>query len=76
MWLKMAARGFWGGTIGEPLDWYRRRSAASSTSTWSAWRNPPDWRARYPALLSGATRKSVYCLFFFIIMLLLFRLCF
>ncbi len=54
-WLKLAAAGHWGGTIHEPLGWYRRRG--SHTETWSNWDDGPNeqkfkhrLRKRYPEL--------------------------
>lgn len=37
-WLRCAEMGFWGGTIPEYLDWYRRRE--QHTHRWPAWHNP------------------------------------
>ncbi len=56
-WLKCASRGYWGHTIPEFLDWYRRRE--SHSDRWAAW--TPDGvkemrrelRRRYPELFAG-----------------------
>lgn len=34
-WLRCASRGFWGGTVPEYLDWYRRRG--SHADRWKTW---------------------------------------
>jgi glycosyltransferase involved in cell wall biosynthesis len=54
-WLRCASRGFWGGTVPEYLDWYRRR--ASHADRWKAWddgererRFRQEMRRRYPSL--------------------------
>jgi glycosyltransferase involved in cell wall biosynthesis/peptidoglycan/xylan/chitin deacetylase (PgdA/CDA1 family) len=62
-WLKCASQGFWGATIPEFLDWYRRR--ASHSDRWSNWsytsghsvfrdqlrqRYPQLWRRGFPEI--------------------------
>jgi len=53
-WLRCADKGFWGYTIPEYLDWYRRRS--SHSDRWKAWtkegirRTIKEFRRRYPRL--------------------------
>jgi glycosyltransferase involved in cell wall biosynthesis len=54
LWLRCADRGFWGATIPEYLDWFRRRDPPSS------WEDPTqmlDFRetlqSRYPGLYAG-----------------------
>lgn len=57
-WLKLAAAGYWGGTVHEPLGWYRRRG--SHTETWSNWDDGPNeqqfrdrLRHEFPELWNG-----------------------
>ncbi len=57
-WLRCASCGYWGGTIPEYLDWYRRRPAHSDR--WTNWDNAEHERAfharlrqRYPHLWNG-----------------------
>lgn len=57
-WLRCANAGFWGHTMPEPLDWYRRR--ASHSDRWKSWDNGGRQRAfgmamreRYPKLAHG-----------------------
>jgi glycosyltransferase involved in cell wall biosynthesis len=57
-WLHCADRGYWGGTVPEYLDWYRRRPR--HTDRWSNWDNGEAQRAfhaelqrRYPRLWRG-----------------------
>jgi glycosyltransferase involved in cell wall biosynthesis len=57
-WLKLAAAGYWGGTVHEPLGWYRRRG--SHTDTWSNWDGGPReqqfrdrLRGEFPELWNG-----------------------
>jgi glycosyltransferase involved in cell wall biosynthesis len=54
-WLRCASQGFWGGSVPEYLDWYRRRS--SHADRWKTWdrgererRFRDDLRRRYPGL--------------------------
>lgn len=42
-WLACAAAGHWGGTVHEPLGWYRRRG--THTETWSNWDDGPREQA-------------------------------
>jgi glycosyltransferase involved in cell wall biosynthesis len=57
-WLRCAARGFWGYSIQEFLDWYRRR--IDHSDRWSDWTGRGEremrreFRRRYPELSSGA----------------------
>lgn len=57
-WLRCAAQGYWGYSIQEVLDWYRRRTDHSER--WSAWTRRGEremrreLRRRYPELLTGA----------------------
>src|SRR5690606_2540416 len=57
-WLRCANAGFWGGTVPEYLDWYRRRS--NHSERWSDWGEGPAQaafhamlRQRYPRLWEG-----------------------
>lgn len=57
-WLRCANAGYWGGTLPEYLDWYRRRS--SHGDRWANWGNPhqleafrKSLRERYPQLWKG-----------------------
>ena len=54
-WLRCASHGYWGGTIPEYLDWYRRRE--SHTDRWPDWNTPQEIRTRlrqrYPQLWEG-----------------------
>ncbi|MCS6924965.1 MAG: glycosyltransferase [Candidatus Binatia bacterium] len=57
-WLRCAAHGFWGATLPEYLDWYRRRT--THTDRWATWDNADRQRAfharlrqRYPGLWKG-----------------------
>lgn len=57
-WLRCAAQGFWGSTIPEYLDWYRRRD--SHGADWANLNEGPRQiafhqalRQKYPALFSG-----------------------
>ena len=58
-WLRCANAGYWGGTVPEYLDWYRRRPTHSDR--WADWDNASRQqtfrarlRQRYPKLWSGA----------------------
>jgi glycosyltransferase involved in cell wall biosynthesis/GT2 family glycosyltransferase len=58
-WLRCASLGYWGGTVPEYLDWYRRRE--THTDRWSNWDNAERQRAfherlhqRYSQLWDGA----------------------
>ncbi len=54
LWLRFAAQGYWGYTIPEVLDWYRRRR--NHADRWRSWTDRGvkqvrrDLRRRYPAL--------------------------
>jgi len=55
LWLRCADRGFWGGTVPEYFDWYRRREDHSDRwSDWDAGRRKDRFRTRlreaYPKL--------------------------
>ncbi len=57
-WLRCASAGYWGGTIPEYLDWYRRRD--SHGDRWANWGTPQQietfrkkLRERYPQLWKG-----------------------
>ena len=57
-WIRCASAGFWGDTVPEYLDWYRRRP--SHADRWSNWDGGPkehrfglDLRRRFPALWRG-----------------------
>ncbi len=57
-WLRCASLGYWGGTISEYLDWYRRRPTHSDR--WGNWDDGPRQeafhaylRGRYPHLWQG-----------------------
>lgn len=57
-WLNCASHGYWGGTVHEPMSWYRRRAAhGDQWANWdggereSAFRS--DLKRRYPGLWSG-----------------------
>jgi len=56
-WLKCAAHGYWGRTIPEFLDWYRRRE--SHSDRWAAWtprglvQMRRELQRRYPELYAG-----------------------
>ena len=58
-WLNCADHGYWGGTVHEPLSWYRRRSAHGDQ--WGNWDGADregafrdKLKERYPGLWSGA----------------------
>ncbi len=57
-WLRCASQGYWGGTVPEYLDWYRRRE--SHQDRWANWDAGGHRRAfrsglrqKYPALWNG-----------------------
>ncbi len=54
-WLRCASRGYWGGTLPEYLDWYRRRE--SHQDRWAHWNKPQKVKGqlqrRYPQLWAG-----------------------
>ncbi len=57
-WLRSASKGYWGGTVPEFLDWYRRRE--SHGDRWANWDGAArqeafraELKKRYPALWSG-----------------------
>ncbi len=57
-WLRCADAGYWGGTVPEVLDWYRRR--ASHNDRWRDWDSSHrqeafsnELRRRYPRLFAG-----------------------
>jgi glycosyltransferase involved in cell wall biosynthesis len=57
-WLRCASSGYWGGTIPEYLDWYRRRQ--THNDRWTIWDNTERQRAfqarlrqKYPHLWNG-----------------------
>jgi len=56
-WLRCASQGVWGGTVREPMDWFRRRT--SHSDRWPAWtgRGEGDMRRelrrRYRALYAS-----------------------
>ena len=54
-WLKCADAGFWGGTVPEFMDWYRRRE--SHAGDWTSWQDPKlavrRFQERYPKLYGG-----------------------
>lgn len=57
-WLRCAAAGYWGDTVPEYLDWYRRR--ATHVERWPNWDEGPrqrdfrnGLRARFPRLFDG-----------------------
>ncbi len=57
-WLRCASRGYWGGTVPEYLDWYRRRP--THNDRWTNWDHGPRQRAfqmhlrqQYPHLWQG-----------------------
>ncbi|MBI4893138.1 MAG: glycosyltransferase [Acidobacteria bacterium] len=52
-WLRCASKGWWGGTVPEYLDWYRRR--ASHQDRWSDW----DDSGRQAAFLAQLREKYV-----------------
>lgn len=57
-WLRCASHGFWGGTVPEFLDWYRRRPAhADRWATWDGGERERAFREqlrqRYPQLWRG-----------------------
>ena len=60
-WLRCAAEGFWGATIPEYLDWFRRRSDHSER--WTDWtqgglqRMQDELRQRYPDLFATGLPK-------------------
>ena len=55
-WLRCASHGYWGGSIPEYLDWYRRREAHEDR--WTDWNKPHAvqrrLRKRYPQLWAEA----------------------
>ncbi len=57
-WLNCASHGYWGGTVHEPMSWYRRRSAHGDQ--WANWDGAgreaafrADLKTRYPGLWDG-----------------------
>ena len=57
-WLKCADHGYWGGTVHEPLSWYRRRAAhGDQWANWDGSEREAAYRAglmeSYPDLWSG-----------------------
>ena len=57
-WIRCASHGFWGGTVHEPLAWYRRRSAHGDRwGNWDGGVREEAFRAEmekaYPALWQG-----------------------
>jgi len=57
-WLRCANHGYWGGTVPEYLDWYRRRP--THTDRWADWDSgerqqsrQTELRRRYPSLWDG-----------------------
>jgi glycosyltransferase involved in cell wall biosynthesis len=61
-WLNCANRGYWGGTIHEPLSWYRRRPAhGDQWGNWDGGDREESFRRelqrRYPDLWTGAFPK-------------------
>ncbi len=49
-WLRVAAAGFWGGTVPEPLTWYRRRRGHGRT-----W---PNWQPEGRRLFEQRVRRA------------------
>ena len=61
-WLRCASLGYWGGTVPEYLDWYRRRETHSDR--WADWDNAERQRVfrdglrqKYPGLWKGGFPK-------------------
>src|SRR5207244_555805 len=57
-WLRCAAAGYWGGTVPEHLDWYRRKTG--DAARWANWDEGArqrqlrgELRRRYPGLWRG-----------------------
>ncbi len=63
LWLKLAAHGYWGGSIPEFVDWYRRRP--DHGDRWKSWTEQglaamrEQLKERYPRLYGGGIPQPV-----------------